>query len=459
MAVADKREHQLDAERAVLGSLLIDPSITRELLAEVREQDFLHPTNRLIFNAAQTLFRSGFPVDAIAIRDRIGEQYTDYLVQLMEITPTAVNWDAYAGMMHEQAVVQRCRDLAERLSRAVTLDDCRPAAAQLQQLLADGQKLEAWTMPELLESFFKSQEPDAPKPEYITFGLAAVDKGTYITKGDVVVLGGCASDGKTCLALQMAWNMAKKYKVGFFSLETDREKIRDRLMAYSAQLRLSDIKEKTIGEEQWTALAEQAAELAKRDFTVIRFPGKRVADIRAVSQAYGFQVIFVDYVQLIIPETDVRTPRHEQIASISRDLHAFAQKSGTLVVELAQLHRMDQASWRAPTMHDLKETSQLEQDADLIFLLYRPGPKSKLDKDSSRILTIGKNKEGRQGDWPLHFDGEKQTFTVMAGEDGRSVLQSLQAQGRKDQARNRGERDPGQVKITELTGDHEDLPF
>ncbi len=439
--------------------MLIDPSIIRELLAEVQEQDFLHPTNLLVFNAARTLFRSGDPVDAIAIRDRIGEQYTDYLVQLMEITPTSVNWDFYARMMHEQAVVQRCRDLAERLSLAATLDECRPAAAQLQQLLADGQKLEAWTMPELLESFFKSQEPDAPKQEFITFGLAAVDKGTYITKGDVVVLGGCASDGKTCLALQMAWNMAKKYKVGFFSLETDREKIRDRLMAYSAQLRLSDIKEKTIGEEQWTALARQAAELAKRDFTVIRFPEKRVADIRAVSQAYGFQVIFVDYVQLIVPEMDTRTPRHEQIASISRDLHAFAQKSGTLVVELAQLHRMDQASWRAPTMRDMKETSQLEQDADLIFLLYRPGPKSKLDKNSSRILTIGKNKEGRQGDWPLYFDGEKQTFSVMAEEDGRSVLQALQAEGRKAQARNRGRWDPGQMEISELPGDDEDMPF
>ena len=138
MARGDKREHQLDAERAVLGSLLIDPSIIRELLAEVQEQDFLHPTNLLVFNAARTLFRSGDPVDAIVIRDRIGEQYTDYLVQLMEITPTSVNWDFYARMMHEQAVVQRCRDLAERLSLAATLDECRPAAAQLQQPLADG---------------------------------------------------------------------------------------------------------------------------------------------------------------------------------------------------------------------------------------------------------------------------------------------------------------------------------
>lgn len=447
----------LESEMAVLGSLLIDPDIVRPLLAEVREEDFQSPVNREIFQTARALFRAGKPVDAITIRESLKTDYTDYLVQLMEITPTSANWREYAAILRDKATLNRAAVLGGELSVAQDLDTCRDLIAKLGQLFSGGRKLAAWTMPELLESFFQSQEPGQPPVEYISFGLDVVDKGSYIQRGDVVILGGYPSDGKTCLALQMAWHMADKHKVGFFSLETDRKKLRDRLMAHAAKLRLADIKDRTISEADWASLAETTTRFSQRDLTVIETSGMTALDIQSASQAYGFEIIFVDYVQLIIPETPRGTMRSEQMASVSRDLHTFARTSGTLVVELAQLTRKEQGQWRAPNMHDLKESGQFEQDADLIFLLYQPGPKSKLDKDSSRILTIGKNKEGRQGDWPLYFDGEKQTFTVMAGEDGRSVLQSLQAEGRKAQIRSR--QDPNQVEFTELPGGDKDLPF
>lgn len=447
----------LEAEQAVLGSMLIDPDILRALLAAVREEDFLSPENREIFHAAKILFRAGEAVDAVIIREKMGGKYSDYLCQLMEITPTSANWEEYANIMREKATLHRAAVLAEKLPGAADLEECRRLHAQLGQLLSDGRKLEAWTMPKLLESFFQSQDPNAPAVEHITFGLEALDKGSYIIPGEVVVLGGCASDGKTCMAVQMAWHMAEKHKVGFFSLETDRKKFRDRLMAHSAQLRLANIKQKSIGEEQWATLVRQAAKFVERDLTVIETPGMTATEIQAVSMAYGFQAIFIDYVQEITPETDPRTPRHEQMASVSRALHTFAQKSKTLVVELCQLHRMDQAKWRAPTMHDLKETSQFEQDADMIFLLYQPGPKSKLDKDTSRILTIGKNKEGRQGNWPLYFDGEKQTFSVMATKE-RDIMQNLVSAGKAAKSRNRTA-SMDQVKITELPGGDDCLPF
>lgn len=468
MALADKRDRQLDAERAVIGSLLIDPSITRELLAVVREQDFIHPTNRLIFNTVRTLFRSGVPVDAVTVRARIGEQYTDYLVQLMEITPTAANWEPYALMMHEQAAVQRARALADPLSLAVTLDDCRPISAQLGQLLSDGRRLNAWTVPQLLDSFFESQDPDAPKPEYITFGLQVLDEGSYIEPGDVVVVGGYPSDGKTALSLQMAWHMAGKYRVGFFSLETDRRKLRDRLLAHAAGLDLADIKRRALDEAAWERLAKQQADLARRDLTLVEAAGMSAADIETASRAYGFQVIFVDYIQLVAPERSSGGTRSEQMAAVSRALHTFAQKTGTLVVELAQLTRQEKKTdkfgneiRRDPTMHDLKESGQFEQDADMVLLLFRPGPKDKghdgqeLDERNHRMLKIGKNKEGRWGDWALYFDGGRQTFSVMT--DSRGVMRKFQAEGRK--ARERNKRDPGQVEIAELPSGDKSLPF
>lgn len=468
MAVADKRDHQLDAEQAVIGSLLIDSSITRELLAVVHEQDFIHPTNRLIFNTVRGLFRSGVPVDAVTVRGRIGEQYTNYLVQLMEITPTAANWKLYALMMHEQAAVQRARALAEPLALAATLDDCRPIGAQLGQLLSDGRRLNTWTVPQLLDSFFESQDPEAPKPEYVSFGLQVLDEGSYIEPGDVVVIGGYPSDGKTALSLQVAWHMARKYRVGFFSLETDRRKLRDRLIAHAAGLDLSDIKRRALGDAAWESLARQQADFAKRDLTLVEAAGMSAADIETASRAYGFQVIFVDYIQLVTPEGSSGGTRSEQMASVSRALHTFAQKTETLVVELAQLTRQERKpgkdgkeTRRDPTMHDLKESGQFEQDADMILLLFRPGPKDKgpdgqeLSEDSHRLLKIGKNKEGRWGTWTLYFDGGKQTFSVAT--DSMGVMRRFQAEGRK--ARERNKRDPDQVEIQELKGEQKDLPF
>lgn len=459
MAVNDKRDRQLDAERGVIGSLLIEPDILRELLALVREEDFLNPVNRLIFQAARTLFRAGKPVDAMTLRGQVGEQYSNYLVQMVEITPTAANWREYTRLMHEQAAVQRGRSLADKLSLAVTLEDLRPVAAQLGQLLSDGRKLNAWTVPELQESFFQSQDPDAPPPEYVTCGLRFVDEGAYIEPGDVVMLGGYPSDGKTGLALQMAWHMAERYKVGFFSLETDRRKLRDRLIAGAAQVDFSDIKRWTLRDEDWKALAEKSAAFSRRDLTLVEAAGMTAAEIEAASQAYGFQVIFIDYIQLVTPERTAGTNRSEQMAGVSRALHTFAQRSGTLVVELAQLTRQERGEkLREPTMHDLKESGQFEQDADLIFLLFRPNPgKGDLDPEQHRILKIGKNKEGRQGKWPLYFDGGKQTFSVMT--DGKRVLRSLADAGRKARIRSRERNDPGQVEFTELAGEDQDIPF
>lgn len=451
--------YDLEAEQAVLGALLIDPDVVREVLSTVREEDFRHPVNLRIFQAARELFRAGRAVDGVTIRERLGGEHGDYLLQLMEITPTSASWREHAELMREHAALRQAAELGRTLAAAGDLDDCRRVYAGLGRLLSAGRTLDAWTMPELLESFFQSQDPDAPAAEYVSFGLEAVDRGTYIRRGDVVVLGGYPSDGKTCLALQFAWHMAQRHKVGFFSLETDREKLRDRLMAHAAQIPFPDIKGKSIGEETWTALAEQAAPFSKRDLTVIETSGMTASDIRSASLAYGFEIIFIDYVQLVVPETPARTMRSEQMASVSRDLHTFARTSGTLVVELAQLLRKEQGPWRAPNMHDLKESGQFEQDADLIFLLYQPGPKSALDRRTSRWLTVGKNKEGRQGDWPLYFDGERQTFSVMAGEGGHSVLQSLQAEGRKARIRNRAKGNPGQTEIWEMAEDGAEMPF
>lgn len=464
MSHEDRLDHQLDAERGVIGSLLIDESLVREMVSVVDAQDFLNPANRLIFQAARQLFRDGKPVDALTIRDRVGSQYSDYMTQLMEITPTSANWREYAALMHSQATTQRIKNLAQYiLENAVTLDDCRQPCADMAQLLADGRRIDAWTMREMMEDFFRAQDPDAPAPEYVTYGLDVLDQRNYTELGDVVMIGGYPSDGKTALALMMAYHMAARYKVGFFSLETDKRKVRDRMVASVAQIDFDAIKRRTLTESDWAGLAAKSTDMSKRDLTVLRAAGMTVADIQSASQAYGFQVVVIDYVQLITPEVSRRAPRSEQMADVSRALHTFAQSSGTLVIELAQLTRQERGSWREPDMHDLKESGQFEQDADIIFLLYRPSPSDDtLDQEKNRILKIAKYKEGPRGRWPLYFDGPKQTFSVMTDADGKAVLRQLVNAGKKAKSKNKAEAQGQQTmsEFRELSAEETgDIPF
>lgn len=446
----DKLDRQLDAENGVLGSLLIDERILQEAFSVVDAGDFLNPTNRLIFQTARKLFQAGEPVDAMTIRDQIGGQYSNYLVQLMEITPTSANWREYAEAMHRQASLYRIKELAFKLEQAVTLEDCRPLCADLGQLLAGGQRVDAWTMREMLDDFFTAQDPDSPAPQYITSGIRELDEGSFTELGDVVMIGGYPSDGKTALALSMAYHMAKTHKVGFFSLETSKQKVRDRMVSHVAQISAQAIKRRALTEADWKLLAEKSADMVKRDLTVLRGAGTTVSEIQAISQAYGFQIIFIDYVQLVVPELDRRANRQEQMASVSIALHTFAQATGTLVVELAQLTRPERAgSWREPDMHDLKETGQFEQDADMIYLLFRPDPKDKtLSQDDHRMLKIAKNKEFRRGTWPLYFDGDKQTFSIMT--DDKGVMRQMVEAGKAARARNRAEA-LGQQRIPQVT--------
>lgn len=457
------RDKWLDAEYGVIGSLLIAPEYVPAILSAVREEDFLVDADRLIFQAARDLFRSGSPVDPMLIRDRIGPDYSSYMAQLMEITPTAACWQYYVDAMHEQAVSQRARALSDRLSQAVTLEDCRAVSLELAQLVSDGRRLNTWTAPELLESFMQSQDPDAPPPRYISTGLRFLDDGSYIEPGDVVMIGGYPSDGKTALSLMLAWHMAQTYRVGFFSLETSREKLRDRLMAHAAQLDFTDIKRRSLSEENWKDIAQRTGAFSQRQLILVEAAGMSVADIASYSRAAGFQVIFLDYVQLVQPE-DGRI-RSEQMAGVSRALHTFAQRSGTLVVELAQLTRPERGAdkngrekWREPNMHDLKESGQFEQDADVILLLYRPNPNDgTLQQDVHRLLKIGKNKEGRWGTWPLYFDGARQTFSVM--DRSREIMKGLVDAGRKAQTRARTEPEYKQVQLTDITDESGPLPF
>ena len=214
------------------------------------------------------------------------------------------------------------------------------------------------------------------------------------------MVGGRPSAGKTAFALQLACNMAKSgYRTCFFSLETDAATLTTRVIANRLGASLADVKRKTVPVDELDFLAE----LHKWPLFIKSAAGKGTAWIKAQAQRMRADIVFVDYLQLL---ADGRAKdRYQAVTSISMGLHELAQTTGILVVALAQLNR--NAAHAAPSTADLKESGQLEQDADAVLLL---------SNDDSRYLAIlAKNKEGRTGKIPITFDKERQRFLEITG--------------------------------------------
>ena len=451
-----------DAAAAVLGSMLIDESVVPTILSMLDPQDFTSALHRTLFEAIRALYRAGEPVDAITATDRAGwsqdAERRAFVAELLDLTPTSANATEYARILHEQAVLASLRTQAELVRIAPTLDECRAPVTAMTDALAAGQRIEARSLGEMLIAFGDAQLEE--EREYIALGFEELDANTYLERGDMLILGAAPSDGKTALALQMAYTMSARYNVGFFSLETRWRKLVDRLVASGMGISFDAIKKHRMTQGEWDTFAAESAKVANRRLTVLQAAGITADQIAATSRARGFEVIFIDYGQLITPQSAKNASRAEQMADVSRTLHTFAQTTGTLVVLLLQLIRRERGSKRERDMFDLAESSQFERDADLVLLLYRPEKWTRLDENDpdseeldperTRILRIAKQKEGMRVRLPMAFDGDTQRFSVLAP-DGRAVMRKLVAAGREAKDRNHHEamRQQGLVEIEE----------
>ena len=404
----------LSPQIGVLGSVLIAPELAGEMLSRVSPEDFLSDTYRQIYYAIRSLFAEGETVDPVTVRCKLGgvegDQWGKLLLEMMELTPTAVNIWEYAGRMKEQARLYRINTLGGQLQSCVDMEQARAHIAGLNGLLSDRPGVQRMNMEQLLLDFYERHGSGQART-YLTWGYDKLNEGLYTELGDMVVLGGYPSAGKTALAISFAWHMAERYRVGFYSLETNQYKLADRLMANLARIDMPTIKRGSISEEQWAALTEITPQLRKRTLELIQAGGMTVEDIQADALARGYQVIFVDYLQLIVCQGHNRT---EQVSRISIGLHQLAQRHNITVVALSQLSRPEKKGDEdmAPTMASLRESGQIEQDADAILLLYLEEPQR--PTKSRRVLKVAKNKEGERGLLYLVFDGEYQYFRKSA---------------------------------------------
>ena len=393
----------LDAEYSVIGCLLVDPNIAGELLHLTREEDFTIPELCTVYRAAAKLFQTGRPVDAVTIRGVCGAEYNDLLMQCMDITPTSFGWRTYIAAMQEQTRVSRLQALAGELAEARTSDKARELLGQAGEILSEKNRTHVVTMEQALVQFFSEQ---GEKRRFVSWGFDKLDGRLFSDYGDFVIVAGRPSAGKTALALQMAAHMGRQDKVGFYSLETSTAKLTNRLVANRCIIDFAHINRREMTPEEWERAAKWKKEITESRLELIPASGWGVQDILSTALARQHRIVFIDYLQLIRSRG---RDRIEQVTNISLALHEMAQTHGILVVALSQLSRAcTSRADAAPTLTDLRESGQIEQDADAVLALYiDPDEDAPADDRKLRVL---KNKEGRLGEFSLSFDGSTQSF-------------------------------------------------
>ena len=418
------------AQASVIGSALIDPTCVPLILSRCAPED-LSGEYRTLLGAIRDLAIRGQPVDPVTVLAAVGPAYRKTVEQLLYVTPTAANVGAYIDVCREQARLSKLSALATELVGVSSLGDARELLQQMQAVSVEQQAARIVTMSDALAGFYDRHQQW--KREYIGLGMPALDERLYVDLGDVVVLGGYPSDGKTALMLQWCWHIAQTLPVGIFSFETHEEKLTDRAVTQAVpELRLADVKRNDLTPAQWKAVTASSMDITRQRLEIVEASGMSAEDVLGVTLARGYKVIALDYVQLVAPGTVRRGgTRAEEVAEISKALALMARRHKLLVLELSQLTRPPKdknGKTPAPTLSSLRESGQLEQDADVVALLYRTGTAA----NSNRELFIAKNKEGETGRLELRFDGSRQRFSHIArGEDIPRELAAMAAK-RKD---------------------------
>lgn len=434
-------------EYTILGTVLIEPEHTGEVVAVLSPEHFSSVPTRGLFEAVSALHFRGDPVDPVTVIQEAGADYEIAVKDALEYYISGSSLPYYCEMLKEQGQLRKIQAEAMSIATAGTLQETRECLDRLNGLMVSRRGVEILSAAEAAMDFYKRQ--DAEKPEYLGWGFPALNADLYAELGDFVVVGGYPSAGKTLLSLQFALTLAEKYRVGYFSLETGPRKLVDRTMSHLSKVPLAKIKRRDFDEADYKALISAASKLDKLKLDFLDAGGMAVRDIQALTLNKHYQVIVVDYLQLV---TDTGRGRYEQVTNISQSLHTLARANGITVIALAQLRRPEKTLGKPkpPTMADFRESGQIEQDADIAMLLWPSDPN---DNHSSRILKVGKNKEGERLKMELDFDGATQTMVPHVptrGEQFRDLQKQIREASRNEHH---------QTTFSELEDADPDLPF
>ena len=396
-------ENWTQAQRAVIGSMLLDERCVGEVLQATDELHFADSTCLHLYRAIRALWDDRRPVDPVSVLAEAGGGYEKTIAEIMQATPTANNVGRYVEILRDSASLSAYQSAAMEILHCETAAQAAKVWDRLGRIRMKAEKSRCVTLSEAISRYLDRMNDDTP-PDYLSFGIKQLDRLLNVGRGKFLILGADSSAGKTALALQFAYHFAETgKKVCFFSMETDNDTLTDRLMAETqvANINLPRTKLKALTSTDYSR-AVDAGQKSARVSLMLNDSCETVDEIRTWTIQEGFDVIVVDYLQLLNADGE---KRWDIVTNISMQLHRMAQKLGVTVLALSQV--TPSAKGAKLTMDDLRESRQLKHDADVIMILERCD-----EFPNGRSLTIAKNKDGKRNQgMKLNFDPEHMTFS------------------------------------------------
>lgn len=386
--------YSLEAEQAVLGSILIDPSCITQVLILVKPDYFYLPQHKAIFTIMQEIDALGGKIDPLIVLEKLKEQkiYDDaggkqYLFQLAEVVPTTENVEAYSNIIREQFYKRSLINVSKTIiddvaTSSESADSLLEVAEQKIYDIRQGRvtrgpaKIGDIIVNEVYDKLQKLSGADKDKYKGYTTGFIDLDKAiTGLNKSDLLIIGARPAMGKTSLALNLARNTAMmgKKKVLFFSLEMTKEQLAQRVLSTEARIESTKMRTGNITGDEWAKLATATALLSNCELYFDDTSNMTVSEMKSrIRRLRDVDAVFVDYLQLMKSGSRVES-RVQEVSEITRNLKLMAKDLNIPVVVLAQLARTTEGRGKShkPQLSDLRESGSIEQDADIVIMLYR----------------------------------------------------------------------------------------
>ena len=426
----------LDAEKSLIGAVLIDEEVMADVSENVKAIDFYDKNHGIIFGAMIRLFEKHRPVDLLTLTDELKRKDeldaiggSAYLTELTNYVPTAAHAATYAEMVAQKAVRRRLIHASADISElgydesTTTQELLEQAEAELFSVSDQSIKQDLVSIDSILmESFDRIEELHKNKGELrgIRTGYRDLDNMTAgLQRSDLIILAARPAMGKTTLVTNLAYNVAtiEKKPVLFFSLEMSKEQLVDRMLADAANVDSWNIRTGKLSDEDFLKLSEASGELAEAPIFIDDTPGLSVLEMRTKARRKNHEsqlgLIIVDYLQLMQASGNHAGNRVQEVSEISRGLKLIARELNVPLIALSQLSRsVETRTPPIPQLSDLRESGSIEQDADIVSFIYRPGYYEPDNPEVQNItdLIIAKHRNGPVGKVQLYFHPERLRF-------------------------------------------------
>jgi replicative DNA helicase len=418
--------HNLDAERSVLGAILLDNHALNAAVELLRPEDFFLEQHRRLFHRMVTLAEQHQAIDPVTLAEEL-ERHGElqavggaaYLAQLMEGVPRTTHVEHYARIVKEKAMLRNLIHVTEAIQQQALEADRQAdeildrAESLIFQLAEDRVRTGLVGVRELVRDSYERLERMVSEGRRLTglsTGYRQLDQLTSgLQPSELIILAARPSMGKTALALNIAENVAlgERRAVAIFSLEMSKESLLLRLLAARARLDAHKFRSGLLGREDWKKMAATLAELAEAPLWIDDTGSTTVMEIgakaRRLKHDKGLDLVIVDYLQLLTARGKFSN-RNEEVASLSRGLKGLAKELKVPVLVLSQLTRAPEREDRRPQLADLRESGAIEQDADVVLFIHRPNfyrPELPEEERRKAELIIAKQRNGPTD--RLHF--------------------------------------------------------